>query len=244
MTPQIAFVPFSFPGLHNVGCAFTSRQGGASKYPYFASNLSYEVGDDPEAVTANREALKQRLKLSELIDCTQVHADTVNFELEEGVLCSGDGLATEKLGKGLMIKTADCQPILIAHETGRFVAGLHVGWRGNVMDFPGTGVRMICEQYGCQPRELMAVRGPSLGPDKAEFKGFEKEFGPQFNKYYDPSTSTVNLWQLTRDQLAAAGLPDDRIHSVDMCTLSTPEVFFSYRGEKVSGRQCGLVWIK
>lgn len=241
---QVAFIPFSFPGMASVGCAFTSRQGGASVYPYFASNISYDVGDDPAAVSANREAIKQRLGLTELVDCTQVHQDAVVFELAEGRPCTGDGLATRRSRVGLMVKTADCQPILLAHETGRFVAGLHVGWRGNVMNFPGSGVRAVCERYDCDPAELFAVRGPSLGPQRAEFTNFESEFGPAFADYHDPDAGTVNLWRLTCDQLAKEGLRPERIHGIDMCTMSLPEVFFSYRGEKTTGRQAGIIWIK
>ena len=240
---QIAFIPFTFPGLSNVGCAFTSRQGGASTYPYFAANLSYDVGDDPEAVTANRAYLKERLGLSALVDCTQVHGDAVLFDLEEGAQREADGLATDHPGVGLMIKTADCQPILLAHETGRFVAGLHVGWRGNVIDFPGTGVRLLCERYGCDPSELLAVRGPSLGPKQAEFTSFATEFGSSFTRYFDPTAQTVDLWRLTHEQLLAAGLREERIHGINLCTQSNPEMFFSYRGETKTGRQSGLIWL-
>ncbi len=241
---QIAFIPFSFPDLPRVGCVFTSLQGGLSKYPYFAANLSFDVGDDPALVRANRDYLKDRLGLDELVDCTQVHGNELIFDLEPGVKCQADGLATQRLGIGLMIKTADCQPIMLTHESGRFVVGLHVGWRGNVIDFPGTGVRLICEKYGCKPAELLAVRGPSLGPQQAEFINFRGEFGSGFASYFNPATQTADLWQLTRDQLVAAGLLPERVFGVDMCTKSTPELFFSFRAKKTTGRQAAIIWIK
>ncbi len=241
---QIAFVPFSFSGLHAVGCAFTSRQGGVSTAPCTSANLSFEVQDDLAAVRANREGIKKRLGLKQLVDCTQVHADTLNFELQEGEPCTGDGLATSTAGIGLMIKTADCQPVLIAHENGRFVAALHIGWRANVLNFIGTGVQRLCTHYSCKPSELFAVRGPSLGPKKAEFTNFDQEFGAAFKAYYHSPSKSMNLWQLTQDQLMAAGLLPERIHGIDMCTMSMPDVFFSYRREKNTGRQAGIIWLK
>ncbi|MGE4503796.1 MAG: polyphenol oxidase family protein [Desulfovibrionaceae bacterium] len=243
MTSPIAFFPFSFPGLPGVGCAFTSRQGGASVYPFQYANLSHDVGDDRAAVDENRTLLKERFRLLELADRTQVHADALCFDPREGDAGEADGLATARPGVGLMIKTADCQPVLLAHESGRYVAALHVGWRGNVLGFPGSGVARFCGEYGLAPEELFAVRGPSLGPEQAEFTNFEAEFGPGFAAYHDPAKRTVDLWALTRAQLLEAGLLPGRVFGVDLCTRTLPEVFFSYRASRRTGRQAGLIWI-
>ena len=161
----------------------------------------------------------------------------------------GDGLTTSAPSVGLVVKTADCQPILLAHRSGRYVAGLHAGWRGNKINFPATGVRVFCEAYGLDPADVLAVRGPSLGPDNAEFRNFADDFGPGFDAYFSPATRTMDLWRLTRDQLMGAGLPEANIHAVDICTMADAETFFSYRRAgarpgNVTGRQAGLIWIK
>lgn len=241
---QIAFVPFALPELPSVGFAFTSRRGGASAPPFDAANLSYDVGDNAESVTRNREALRARLQLEALADCRQVHQDAVFFDARPDSGREADGMTTTQAGLGLMVKTADCQPVLLAHESGRFIAGLHVGWRGNRINFPGSGVRAFCEHYALRPEELFAVRGPSLGPEEAQFVHFMDEFGPEFSPWYDPATATVNLWQLTRDQLLRAGLRPERIHGVDLCTKTRSREFYSYRRDKTTGRQAGIVWIR
>jgi hypothetical protein len=143
-----------------------------------------------------------------------------------------------------MVKTADCQPVLLAHESGRFVAGLHVGWRGNKINFPAGGVRVFCEHYGLRPEELFAVRGPSLGPEQAEFVNFAQDFGPGFEPWYRPETRTMDLWALTRHQLVQAGLRPDRVHGLELCTRTREREFFSYRRDKTTGRQAGIVWIR
>jgi copper oxidase (laccase) domain-containing protein len=53
----------------------------------------------------------------------------------------------------------------------------------------------------------------------------------------------MDLWSLTRDQLTAAGVPAAHIFSIDICTASSPQ-FFSYRRDKVTGRQAGIIWIE
>lgn len=48
----------------------------------------------------------------------------------------GDGLATSRPGLGLLIKTADCQPVLLAHRSGRHIAALHAAGEATVAIFP------------------------------------------------------------------------------------------------------------
>lgn len=245
----VAFLPFSFPGLPGVGCAFTSRRGGASPSPYNGANLSFDLGDDAEAVRANREAVARRLGLSGWCECRQVHGTTMHNDPEPGdpareAVLEGDGMFTARPGAGLVIKTADCQPLMLAHESGRYVGALHVGWRGNVAGLPGLGVARFCEAFGLDPAGVLAVRGPSLGPARAEFTGFEVEFGPGFQDYFDPDTRTVDLWRLTRDQLVAAGLRPENIFGMDLCTYDHADTFFSYRRDRMTGRQAGIIWIR
>jgi polyphenol oxidase len=251
----IGAVPFAFPGLSGVSCAFTTRTGGVSASPFDGANLSFDVGDDPVAVGANRSALAEQLGVSRWCELKQVHGDALHLEpapapLEAfacaGASLEGDALATSAPGVGLGIKTADCQPILLAHESGRFVAALHVGWRGNVLNLPGSAVARLCAHYACEPGELYAVRGPSLGPDKAQFVHFAQEFGQEFLPFFNRKADTVDLWRLTRHQLETAGLKRGRIFGVDLCTQSNPQEFFSYRSTRATqghtGRMLSVIW--
>lgn len=246
---KLTYIPFVFPGLENVSAVFTTRKGGKCKAPFDGGNLSFDVGDDPFDVRANRTELAASLGVGYWHECRQVHGDVIHFDLETGSPgdqseLDGDGLATSLKGHALVVKTADCQPILLAHKTGDFVAALHNGWRGNAMNFPGNGVKRICEHYSCDPCDLFAVRGPSLSPQTAQFVNFETDFEPGFEEYFHKSDSTVDLWKMTEDQLQKAGLEPRNIYSMDMCTYSMPETFFSYRRDKETGRMCSLIWIR
>ena len=155
---------------------------------------------------------------------------------------NADGQHTSQPGVGLVIKTADCQPILLAHKSGKAVAAIHVGWRGNVMNFPATGVARFCAEYGFALHDVLAVRGPSLGPGAAEFINFDREWPQEFAQWFDTDTRCMNLWELTRHQLQSAGIPAGNIFSLDLCTHSLPGLFFSYR-RKHTGRQASVIWI-
>ena len=121
----LSFIPFAFPGAPGVRCAFQTRDWGVSEGPYGGGNIAYTVGDDPLRVSANRLDLAASLELAEIAELDQIHGDTLVFDppasplerfVEPPAFPKGDGLATDKPGIGLIIKTADCQPVLVAHK--------------------------------------------------------------------------------------------------------------------------------
>ena len=132
---SVSYIPFQFPGLENVRCAFQVRAaipGGVYRNGYDGGNISFSTEDDPDIVTGNRRDLLAALQphgLTAWAELNQVHGDVLLFE-PEAVACEtrptadGDGMAVSRPGLGLLIKTADCQPILLAHKSGRYVACL------------------------------------------------------------------------------------------------------------------------
>ncbi len=245
----VTTLPFRFPGIAGVRVAFQTRCGGFSQGDYGGGNVSLHTEDDPQAVAKNREALGRTLGLARMADVYQVHGGTTIFEPEAvephqkpGV--EADGMATAQAGLGLAIKSADCQPVLLSHNSGRYIAALHVGWRGNRIAYPTTAVREFCAFYGIAPQDVLAVRGPSLSPPAAEFVNFASEWGDNFRPWFNPHTQTMDLWALTRHQLEAAGLLPGNIYGLDLCTYGNPESFFSYRRVAASGRQASVIWIE
>ncbi len=252
---DISYIPFSFPGVPRVKCLFQTRPGGASAKSYGGGNISFATKDTPQHVFANRRTL-QRTVGCPFSELSQVHGDTLIFDppttpaegfrlAPEGTtLPEADGQATSQAGLALMIKTADCQPILLAHKSGQYIMALHVGWRGNKIEFIASAVAAFCAKYAIHAHDVFAVRGPSLGPQMAEFVNFAEEWGDEYKAWYDAADSTMDLWALTRHQLYGAGLPHRQIFGLDMCTRSLHHLFFSYRYEKESGRQASVIWMK
>lgn len=240
---DMSFLPFRFPGMDNVYCAFGTRSAG---------NFSLdapEAAAAPAATLARRRALPGLLNVKAVAEVRQVHGVRTLFEpaawsADASPVIEADGMATTLPGLALAVKTADCQPVLLAHASGRVAAALHVGWRGNRQNYPGRAVAELCDRYNLDPADLTAVRGPSLGPAAAEFTRFKTEWGDAFRPWFDAATRTMNLWRLTRDQLVAAGLRPDRVYGLDLCTVSLADAFFSYRSDRTCGRQMSLIWIE
>lgn len=161
---NLSYLTFHFPGLAHVRCVFTTRLGGHSSGPYAGGNLSFDVGDDPQAVRANREELRTALGFARWQELRQVHGQTLHYDLEadnfDGPTLDGDGLCTSQSDCALVMKTADCQAILLADMDGEHIAALHCGWRGNAGNFPANGVRAFCAQYGVDPARIVVVAWP------------------------------------------------------------------------------------
>ena len=230
-------IPFAFPGMPRVRCMFTTKRMGTL-------SLTGLEGEERRRVASVRRSLLEALGAAKWTELKQVHGDTFCSNAEptatdEAPALEADGAGTDEPGHALCIKTADCQPVLFAHPKG-CIGGAHVGWRGNVLRFPQTAVAEFCSFYGLDPAEVHAVRGPSLG--YAEFVNFSREWPASYAPWYDQATRRMDLWSLTRRQLSEAGLKAGNIHSLDLCTYSLNQDFFSHRRGD-TGRQMGIIWM-
>ncbi|MEW5910347.1 MAG: peptidoglycan editing factor PgeF [Thermodesulfobacteriota bacterium] len=230
----------SFPELcHGV---FT-RHHGSSLPPYYSLNISLDLSDDPGSVMNNRRILSESLNGGDLIFLDQVHGTDL-FIPEDRKDDSeaymrhpprADALITGIPGKILVIQAADCQPIFIYDPVRRVTANIHAGWRGSVKNIIGKTIRTMALRFESDPKDLVACIGPSLGPCCAEFIHYQREIPPCYWKYADRS-NRIDFWEISRDQLMDSGLSTHHIHISGICTRCRTDLFFSYRGEKTTGR--------
>lgn len=236
---------FQFPGIPDVQCVFCGAEEGLGDIAFSSERI-------PGEIQHNRIRLFEKLAplgLKTWRECHQVHGDTIIKDPEPSdIFCNttpfpeGDGMMTDLSNCGLMIKTADCQPILLAHSSGEYIMAIHTGWRANRINFPALAVNAFCEEYNLQPGDIWAVRGPSLGPNCAEFMNFDSEWGEPFLPWFNSATKCMDLWDLTRFQLQAAGVHTFHIYGIDICTMTNPGTYFSWRHNKTRGRQASLIW--
>lgn len=100
-----------------------------------------------------------------LIIMRQVHSDTVHrVEAPPPSRLSGDALITNTPGLLLVVRTADCLPVLLVDAGKRAVAAVHCGWRGTRVRVLERAVREMAAAYGSEPSSLFAALGPCIGP--------------------------------------------------------------------------------
>jgi len=235
-----------FRGLtHAVMC----REGGVSRPPFDGMNLSRGVGDDPTAVAANRQRLREITGDGVHIYTRQNHGTSIRIiaraagQPEATIQTDpvpADALITDVPGVRLLIQTADCQAVMLFDPKKRVVANIHCGWRGSVANIIGNAVSRMVSAFGCDPGSLTAAIGPSLGPCCAEFVNYTKEI-PQRWWPFRVGSHHFDFWRISRHQLVAAGIADGNVHGSGMCTRCNPHLFFSYRTMRKTGRYAALI---
>ena len=74
----------------------------------------------------------------------------------------GDAMVTATPGLALVVKTADCPPILLLDPAARAVGIVHAGWRGTVHRITEKTVGTMRAHYGADPSRMRAVIGPGI----------------------------------------------------------------------------------
>ena len=95
----------------------------------------------------------------------QLHTDIVHrLNADPGKNLEGDALMTNIPGLLLVIRTADCLPVLLVDEENRAVAAVHCGWRGTERRILEKAIQAMGDAYGSTPEGMLAALGPCIGP--------------------------------------------------------------------------------
>ena len=94
----------------------------------------------------------------------QVHGDAVvRLDGPPAARPEGDALMTDVPGLLLVVRTADCLPVLVVDPERGAVAAVHCGWRGTQKRILEKAVRAMGEAYGSKPADMTAALGPCIG---------------------------------------------------------------------------------
>lgn len=245
-----AGVSGQWPGENGLVCRFScyDRRGGVSSGVWNSLNVGRRLGDSDQAVDENRRRIRQSLGLEMLVSAHQVHGTAVACWEGKGTtdveIADSDALMTDQPGAGLLIQQADCQAVLLFDPVQSAVAAVHCGWRGSVQGILGQVVAAMVTRYDSAPADLLALISPSLGPCCAEFVNHRDELPEEF-QLFEVADNHFDFWRISRSQLVAAGIDEQRITVSGVCTACS-EAYFSYRracrqGDGRTGRNCSVI---
>lgn len=246
---------YRFAGFDDVKHGVFTRHGGVSAAPWASLNLGGTVGDDPQAVRRNHELIYETLgvEFERTVTVWQVHgADTVlvNMPIQgRRWATQADGIMTDQPGLALVMRYADCTPILAYDPIKRAIGIAHAGWRGTVQGMAHNLVRAMVDAYGSHAADIRAAVGPAIGPDRYQVG---EEVVDAARHYFgttdgiikrDPSDGTAyfNLWEANTRDLMRAGVREEHIDVANLCTATRTDEFFSHRAEKGSTGRFGAV---
>lgn len=245
----------SFP-QDRVGHGIFSRNGGVSPEPWNSLNLGGTVGDSAENVIENRNKLFKSIRrpLESIYDVWQVHsADVVCTEnarpLKEPHL-RADAIITRNPTITLMMRFADCVPVLLYDPVQHAVGLVHAGWKGTVTFVVEAAVRRMATCFGSQPEDIIAGIGPSIGPDHYEVgEDVISSVETAFGKYSGELLSRTNhhchfdLWKANQRVLELSGVT--KVETAGICTACHGNDWYSHRAEKgKTGRFGAVIFIE
>ena len=250
----LVWYTFDNEGANGFRHALVTRLGGVSRGPYASLNLGHTVGDEPAAVEENHRRLFAALELraEQIVSPHQVHGARVARvgASERGTIVRGyDALITDERGVVLMMRFADCTPVLFYDAAHHAVGLAHAGWRGTAAGVIEATVRAMETAFGSDPAELWAGLGPAIGvehyavgPEVVEAvaatlpAGREVAFRREGQWYLD-------LPGAVRAQLEALGV--GRIEPSGFSTAARTDEWYSHRAERGrTGRFGVLVWLE
>ena len=168
-------------------------------------------------------------------------------EIQESFLYGGefenfDGIITDNPKHLLIMKFADCTPIVIFDKKKKILANIHSGWRGTCKKIFQKALDIFIE-LNSQAEDLIVFIGPSISKENFEVQQdlieiFESSYG-DISKYItkkDEIHSLFDMKELIKDELLSYNIPSYNIYTTDLCTYSN-NLMHSFRrdGEK-SGR--------
>jgi YfiH family protein len=197
---------------------------------------------------ADRKRLRLALGFSRLAEMNQVHGSDVQVHDESSVLRC-DGLMTDQVAVGVVVQSADCVPLLLWASKANAVAAVHAGWRGTLARIAARAVSRLNEVYGASGEDIQAAIGPAIrvccyevgdevisafGESGRDIGRISRP-GPRGRRYLD-------LVEENRAQLAASGVPAERVYDSGLCTYCENDRFYSFRREGSGvGRIFGVI---
>jgi hypothetical protein len=234
--------------------AFFTRRGGVSRGAYESLNFSASVGDEPENVALNlaRAAEVLHVKPDRIFFLSQVHGNDVKWitEMDSREIVAdeqGDAVLSTATDVACAVRTADCVPILVGDRRSGAAAAIHAGWRGAVRGVIGSALSALRSRVVADGDLVVAI-GPHISVAAFEVsddvaRELEQSCSDREVVARTPGKKPhVDLRRLVRAQLRSFGVANECIDDVGGCTLSEPELYFSFRrdGPK-SGRHLSAI---
>jgi len=238
-----------------VDLAFTDRYGGVSAAPYDELNLALEDADDPMARAENlrrvvadfapdlieRPGFSMETSVCQLRQVHGAEVDVVDDRRGSGWLPEADAMVSTEPAVVLMVRVADCVPVLLADPVAGVVGAVHSGRIGTTLDVTG---KTVARMRSLGAGDITAWIGPHVCGRcyevPAQLRDEVAAVVPATRSETSWGTPALDLGAGVAAQLAAAGVP---AVLVDRCTLEDEQLHSYRRDGAGSGRLAGLVWI-
>ncbi len=240
-------------GWKGVRHGIFTRHGGVSQSHWSSLNLGASIGDDLAAVKENHRRMYDAAAVNpaRAVSSWLVHSVktlVINGQRPaEGGLEKADAIITDQADTPLVMRYADCVPLLFYDPAKRAIGLGHAGWRGTVKGMAGIMVRQMRSAFGCSPEDIQVVIGPAISRRNYRVGA---EVVAAANAYFgadagvvarDPADggSRFDLWGANCLDLARHGVLN--VEVLEICTFENTDEFYSHRAENSLTGRFGVV---
>ena len=170
-------------------------------------------------------------RVDNLIFAEQVHSSNIYFcppGIGGYIKLQADGLITETPGQILIIKTADCLPILIYDSHGNKIGAIHAGKEGLIKGI----IEETLKIFNSSPASLIVGIGPHIRKCCYFLKETKKIYSQNpWEKYLQKRNGKFyfDLTQIAKDKFLKMGVRKENIEDSGICTFCQGKRFYSAR---------------
>ncbi len=134
---------------------------------------------------------------------------------------------------------ADCIPLYFFDPVKKAIGLAHSGWKGTAGNIAGEVINKMKEDFGTDPKDLIAFVGPGICRDHYEVgedvaSRFEGKYSPLklkhiLKKLPAEGKYLLNLHMANYYNMTAAGMESLNAYITDICTFCNPQLLFSHR---------------
>lgn len=151
------------------------------------------------------------------------------------ILEDTDAILTSSAHVALIVRTADCVPVIFIDKEKNILGISHQGWRGTLKKLVSLVIKKM-KDLGSKPEDIRVSIGPSINEccyriDEDRRYEFLSEFNGYSNKVLlaRRGQTYLNLPLLNYLLLVEEGVRKEAIDYFPFCTSCDEERFFSYR---------------
>jgi len=207
---------------------------------FFSGFSTKIVGDGRNIQTILRFLNFNKILYKKIIVLGQIHSINIYFyneknNLEIQKIDDVDGVITNQKNTVLIVRNADCLPIIFVDKHRGLIGISHQGWRGTLKKM---SIKMIDSfvDRGSKKEHIRIALGPAIGACCYNITDDRYyEFMSEFHRYedrifhFEQGRRHLNLSVLNYLQLQDAGIEKSQIDFFPFCTQCDKKRFFSFR---------------
>jgi len=222
-------------------------------FPKKFGNFSLKHGNKRE-VEENKKTISKELGIDwkNIYTVEQFHSSrvlVVNTTKQWKKEPRADGMITDKKNVFLLVKTADCFPVVFFDPKNQVVGIAHVGWRGAIEKIFFNALLKMILAFNSKPAHVLVGIGPGIRKCCFKHKSLVQEKLVEWEKYIknNGEWKSLDIPGFIKDQLVEAGVKKENIEDMEVCTNCDKRFYSHFRSlqtGEAQGRFASLIGLQ